>query len=291
MIGEEAVGRRIRHPGGRRADVPAVLATLILALLALAVVIPLILPFFFVFKTRLEFMYDPWALPKEIRWDNFIQAWENIQIGQGMANTLIVCAGAIACTIPAAAMAGYIFARYRNRVTEVLFFVVLAGYFVPLQMVLLPLYRMSVTVGLADSLPGLFLPMAAFLISFWTMIYRSFFRDLPEEMAEAARIDGAGHWGTFLLVMLPLAGPATVLAVILVFIAAWSDYMLSLIMINNQTLFTMQLRVAQFLNAYGAANMPRYSAAAVIAASPTVILYVIGHRWVLKGTLAGALKG
>jgi N-acetylglucosamine transport system permease protein len=274
-----------------RVNFPSIVITAILIAFALAVIIPLILPFFFVFKTRLEYSYNPWSLPKAIRWDNFVQAWKAVQIGQGLLNTLIVCAGAIVCTVPPSAMAGYIFSRYKSKTTEVLFYVILAGYFVPFQMVLLPLYRMSVVFHLADTLPGLFIPMSVFGISFWTMIYRSFFKSLPGELAEAARIDGAGHSGTFFRIMLPLAGPATVLAVLLVFMGAWSDYMLSLIMLNNQALFTIQLRVAQFLNAYGVDNMPRYSAAAIIAAAPTVILYIIGHRWIIRGTLAGALKG
>jgi N-acetylglucosamine transport system permease protein len=287
----DTIHQDARKVRGGRVDVPAIIITAVLIALALAVIVPLVLPFFFVFKTRLEYSYNPWSLPKAIRWDNFIQAWKVVQIGRGMLNTLSVCLGAIACTVPPAAMAGYVFARYKSAITEIFFYVILAGYFVPIQMVLLPLYRMSVSMHLADTLPGLFLPMAAFLISFWTMIYRSFFRSLPGELAEAARIDGAGHSGTFFRIMLPLAGPATVLAVMLVFIGAWSDYLLSLIMINSQSLFTMQLRVAQFLNAYGVDNMPRYSAAAIIAAAPTVILYIIGHRWLIRGTLAGALKG
>jgi len=188
-------------------------------------------------------------------------------------------------------MAGYVFARYRSRATEVAVYFILAGFFVPIQMVLLPLYRLGVSLKLADTLPGLFLPMAAFGVPFWTMIYRSFFRSLPEELADAARIAGAGHAGTFFRVMLPLAGPATVLAVLLVFLGAWSDYLLSLIMINDGQKFTIQLRVAQFLNAYGIDHMPRYSAAAIIAAAPTVLLYIVAHRWILRGTLAGALKG
>ena len=77
----------------------------------------------------------------------------------------------------------------------------------------------------------------------------------------------------------------------LVFIGAWSDYLLSLIMLNDQKLFTMQLRIAQFLNQYGTSNMPRYAAGVVISLAPTTLLYIIGHRWILKGTLAGALKG
>ncbi len=265
--------------------------TVILVIFALAVLLPLLLPFFFVFKTRLDYNYDPWGLPKKIMFDNFRDAWTAVHIDEGFRNTLIVCFGTIACAVPISAMAGYIFARYRNKVTEVLFYAILIGYFVPIQMVLIPLARTSAAVGLIDTLPGLFLPLAAFCVPFWTMIYRSFFKDLPGELADAAMIDGAGHPGTFFQIMLPLAGPATVLAVLLVFMGAWSDYLVSLVMINNSALFTMQLRVSQFLSAYGVDNMPQYAAAALISAAPTVLLYILGYRWILRGTLAGALKG
>ncbi|OHE63525.1 MAG: hypothetical protein A2Y36_18260 [Treponema sp. GWA1_62_8] len=244
----------------------------------------------FVFKTQLEYAYDPWGWPKAFNTKNFVDAWNVVQLGRGFRNTLIVCLGSILCSLPPAALAGYVFAKYRSRTTEFLFYAVLVGYFVPTQMVLIPLYKMSIAAGLSDTLQGLFLPMAAFNIPFWTMIYRSFFRSLPNDLAEAARIDGAGHAATFFRIMLPLAAPATVLAALLVFIGAWSDYMLSLIMINDQKLFTMQLRVAQFLNSYGVDRMPRYAAAALISAAPTVILYLLGHRWIIRGTLGGALK-
>lgn len=275
----------------KRTRYSEVLITIILLILALAVILPLLLPLCFVFKTQLEFAYTPWSWPTQIRWMNFQFAWEAVQIGQGLLNTFWVCLGAILGTVPASAMAGYIFARYRSKFTEVLFYAILAGYFVPVQMVLIPLYQLCNNLGLTNTLPGLFLPMAAFGIPFWTIIYRSFFRGLPGELAEAAWIDGAGHSGIFFRIMLPLAKPATILAVLLVFMGSWSDYLLSLIMLNDQKLFTMQLRIAQFMNSTGTHNMPRYAAAAVIAAAPTIILYLLGHRWILKGTLAGALKG
>jgi ABC-type glycerol-3-phosphate transport system permease component len=267
------------------------ITTYILILLAVIVLLPLFLPWMFVFKTQLEYNYSPWAIPKQLYWKNFSDAWKAIQIGQGMKNTFLVCLGAICCSIPCAALAGYVFARYRNKVTEVLFYAILIGYFVPAQMVLIPLYKMSIKVGLVGHLYGLFLPMTAFNIPFWTMIYRSFFKELPGDLAESATIDGAGHAIIFLKIMLPLAAPATVLAALLIFIGAWSDYLLSLIMINDQKLYTIQLRVSQFLSAYGVDRMPRYAAAAVISAAPTLILYLFGHRWIIRGTLAGALKG
>ncbi|HTH13122.1 MAG TPA: carbohydrate ABC transporter permease [Spirochaetia bacterium] len=287
MTRTESLGRPVVR---NRYGLAGVLATTALLALALVIVVPLILPWFFVFKTKLEFAYHPWALPKSLLWDNFFTAWDNIQIGQGFVSTLLVCAGAILFSLPPSALAGYVFAKYRSKVTEVLFYVILVGYFVPIQMVLIPLYRMNIQFGLIDTLPGIFLPMAAFNIPFWTLIYRSFFSSLPHDLAEAAQIDGAGHARTFRQIMLPLAAPATMLALILVFIGAWSDYFLSLIMLNNQELFTMQLRVAQFLNGYGTDNMPQYAAAAVIATAPTLVLYILGQRWILQGTLAGALK-
>lgn len=271
--------------------IPSMVITIILVVMALAVIVPLLLPFFFVFKTRIDYNYNQWGLPKKWVFDNFTAAWQALRIDEGFKNTVIVCLGAIACTVIPSAMAGYVFSRYKSKITEVLFYVVLAGFFVPFQMVLIPLYRMSAALKLTNTLPGLFLPLSVFGISFWTMIYRSFFRSLPEELAEAARMDGAGHTKTFFSIMLPLAGPATVLAVLLVFMGAWNDYLMSLIMLSKNSLFTMQLKVAGYMSAYGVNHMPKYSAAAIIAAAPTVILYIIGHRWILKGTLAGALKG
>lgn len=291
MMGKSANPTLMGKTFPNRSKITEFLVTLVLILLALAVILPLVLPFMFVFKTRLEYNYHPWSWPTEIRWINFVEAWRAIQIGQGLLNTFYVCLGAIACTVPAAAMAGYIFARYRSKVTEVFFYIILAGYFVPVQMVLIPLYQLCGILNLTDTLPGLFLPMTAFGIPFWTIIYRSFFIGLPNELAEAARIDGAGHTNIFLRIMLPLAKPATVLAVLLVFMGAWSDYLLSLIMINSAEKYTMQLRIAQFMNQYGVDHMPRYAAATIIAAAPTVILYIIGHRWIIQSTLAGALKG
>lgn len=250
----------------------------------------MVLPWLFVFKTQLEYSYTPWALPKKLIWSNFSEAWEAIRIGQGLLNTLIVSIGAIICTIPCSALAGYVFAKYRSRTTEVLFYAILIGYFIPIQMGLIPLYKLNIKLGLSNTLVGLVLPMSAFLIPFWTLIYRSFFASLPNELSDAARIDGAGHTATLVRIMLPLAQPATVLALLLVFISAWSDYFLSLIMLNDQRLFTMQLRVSQFLNAYGTDRMPRYAAAVIISMAPTIIMYVFGHRWILQGTLAGAIK-
>lgn len=264
----------------------------ILLILAALVIIPLISPLFFAFKTSLEFAYHPWSLPRQLHWENFRIAWDSVKIGPGMLNTFIVCLGAILLTVPPAAMAGYVFSRFRTRITEILFYMIMAGFFVPIQMVLIPLYKVSIHLHLIDTLPGVFLPLAAFGIPFWTMIYRSFYNTIPLELMEAARIDGAGHYRTFFQIVLPLTKSATILAILLTFMGAWSDYLIGLIIINSQSRFPLQLRVAQFIGNIGANFFTQYAAGVIISAAPTVILYILFHKKIIQGTtMAGALKG
>jgi N-acetylglucosamine transport system permease protein len=290
VMEEPKVG--IGPPSSVRFSPATAVVHVILLILAGLVIVPLVLPFLFAFKTPLEFAYHPWNLPQQLRWENFLVAWNSVQIGVGMLNTAIICVGAVCLTVPPAALAGYIFARYRTKVTDFLFYCVMAGFFVPIQMVLIPLYKVTVNLHLIDSLPGVFLPLAAFGIPFWTMIYRAFYKTLPVELLEAARIDGAGHWRTFLQIMLPLSKSATILATLLTFMGAWSDYLIGLILLNSQERFTMQLRVAKFIGNLGANFFPQYAAGVIISAAPTIILYLVFQKKIIQGTtLAGALKG
>ncbi|NLL48759.1 MAG: carbohydrate ABC transporter permease [Firmicutes bacterium] len=276
----------------RRMSVSSVLVHIILVILALIVISPLIIPFFFTFKTPLEFAYNPWGLPEKLRWSNFEQAWKMVRIGEGLKNSLQVCIGAVLFTVPPAAMAGYIFAFYRSRVTNVLFYVVMAGFFVPVHMVLIPLYQFSTKIGITNTFAGVFLPIAAFGIPFWTIIYRSFYSGLPKDMVEAGRIDGAGHFTVFMRIIFPMAKPATVLAVLLSFMGGWSDFIIGLIMLSSQSKFTMQLRISQFIGNLGANYFPQYAAGVIISSLPTIILYLIFHKYIIEGTtLAGAIKG
>jgi raffinose/stachyose/melibiose transport system permease protein len=276
----------------KKFSLSSILVHFALIILGAAVIIPLVLPFMFCFKTALEFNYHPWALPKQLLWENFVVAWNGVRLGPGMINSFIVCIGTVLMTVPIAAMAGYIFSRYRTKVTDVLFYFIMAGFFVPAQMVLIPLYKVEMNVGLINTLPGVILAITTFGIPFWTMIYRSFYTSLPNDLMESARIDGAGHWTIFLRIMLPLTKSATALAVILTFMGAWSDYLLSLILINSADIMTLQLRVQQFIGQLGANFFPQYAAGVIICTAPTIILYIIFHKQIIHGnTLAGALKG
>lgn len=263
-----------------------------LILLAGLFIIPIILPFLFAFKTRLEFAYNPWALPKKLDFSNFVWAWNSVQIGRSMVNSLIVCIGAILLTVPFSAMAGYAFSKFRTRFTDMVFYFVMSGFFIPVQMVLIPLVRINTELKLINTLPGLILPLATFGIPFWTMIFRAFFNKAPNDLIEAAKIDGAGYWRTFLLIMLPLSKPVLVMSTLLTFFGAWSDFLLGFIFINNPERFTVQLKVQSLMATTGNNYFPQYSAALLISIAPTVLLYLLFHRQIMKGAmLGGALKG
>ncbi|MCK9524811.1 MAG: carbohydrate ABC transporter permease [Limnochordia bacterium] len=276
----------------RRLGVSAVVVHVVLVILALIVVSPLLIPFFFTFKTPLEFAYNPWGLPEQLRWTNFETAWKMVRIGEGLLNSAKVCLGTVLFTVPPAAMAGYVFAFYRSRITNILFYVVMAGFFVPVHMVLIPLYQFTTSIGINNSFPGVFLPLSAFGIPFWTIIYRSFYTGLPKELVEAGRIDGAGHFTVFMRIIFPMAKPATVLAVLLSFMGGWSDFIIGLIMLSSQSKFTMQLRISQFIGNLGANYFPQYAAGVIISSLPTILLYLMFYKYIIQGTtLAGAIKG
>mgnify|MGYP001768551283 CR=1 FL=1 len=275
-----------------RLSVPMVLVHVFMILLAALFIVPLVLPFLFAFKTRLEFAYHPWALPEKINFDNFVWAWNSVKIGRAMINSLIVCFGAIILTVPFSAMAGYAFSKFRTKVTDVLFYLVMSGFFIPVQMVLIPLVRINTGLKLINTLPGVILPIAAFGIPFWTMIFRAFFNKIPNDFVEAAKIDGSGNWHTFTMIMLPLAKPVLFMSALLTFFGAWSDFLLSFIFINNPDLFTVQLKVQSLMATTGNNYFPQYAAALLISVAPTVLLYLVFHRQIMQGAmLGGALKG
>lgn len=287
--------RRVRGSTGRQTEritLSVAIIHVFLILLAGLFIVPLILPFLFAFKTRLEFAYNPWALPKKLDFSNFVWAWNTVKIGKSMVNSLVVCVGTILLTVPFSAMAGYAFSKFRTKLTDIVFYLVMSGFFIPVQMVLIPLVRINTELKLINTLPGLILPLASFGIPFWTMIFRAFFNKTPNDLIESAKIDGSGHWKTFFLIMLPLAQPVLIMSTLLTFFGAWSDFLLGFIFINNPDLFTIQLKVQSLMATTGNNYFPQYSAALLISVAPTVLLYLLFHRQIMKGAmLGGALKG
>ena len=230
------------------------------------------------------------GLPDSLSLSTFRTAWDEGGFSQLMTSSAIVAVTVVALTTVLSIPAGYAFGTMRFPFADLLFYVILTGIVVPFESLIVPLYYSFRNVGLTDSYWGLILPQTGLSISFGVFWMRAFFRSLPPELSDAARVDGATSWRILWRVLVPIGRPAIVTMVLLVFMWTWNEFLLALVMISDQTHRTAPLGLSAFQSRYGV-DVPGVSAAAVFVAAPVVILYVLTQRQFLRGMLAGSIKG
>jgi raffinose/stachyose/melibiose transport system permease protein len=230
------------------------------------------------------------GLPDSLSLATFRTAWDEGGFSQLMTSSAIVAVTVVALTTVLSIPAGYAFGTMRFPFADLLFYVILTGIVVPFESLIVPLYYGFRDVGLTDSYWGLILPQTGLSISFGVFWMRAFFRSLPPELSDAARVDGATSWRILWRVLVPIGRPAIVTMVLLVFMWTWNEFLLALVMISDQTHRTAPLGLSAFQSRYGV-DVPGVSAAAVFVAAPVVILYVLTQRQFLRGMLAGSIKG
>jgi len=230
------------------------------------------------------------GLPDSFSLSTFRTAWDEGGFSQLMTSSAIVAVTVVALTTVLSIPAGYAFGTMRFPFADLLFYVILTGIVVPFESLIVPLYYSFRNVGLTDSYWGLILPQTGLSISFGVFWMRAFFRSLPPELSDAARVDGATSWRILWRVLVPIGRPAIVTMVLLVFMWTWNEFLLALVMISDQTHRTAPLGLSAFQSRYGV-DIPGVSAAAVFVAAPVVILYVLTQRQFLRGMLAGSIKG
>ena len=187
-------------------------------------------------------------------------------------------------------LAGYAFGLMRFRGEQVLFYVILLGLTIPMEAILVPLYYDLRDVGLTDTYWALILPQAALSTAFGTFWMRAFFRSVPRSLIEAARLDGSSSWMTLWRVVLPLARPAVLTMVVLVFMWTWNEFLLALVMVSDESLRTAPLGLA-FFQGRNTSDEGLLMAGSLIVAAPVVLVYLFLQRHFIRGMLSGAVKG
>ena len=187
-------------------------------------------------------------------------------------------------------LSGYAFGMMRFRGSEVLFYVFLLGLMIPTEAIIVPLYYDFRDLALTDTYWALILPQCGTSIAFGTFWMRAFFRSVPRSLVEAARIDGASSWYTLWRVLLPLAKPAVLTMVVLIFMWTWNEFLLALVMVSDEGLRTAPLGLSFFLGR-NSDDLTLLAAGAVIVATPVVVLYVFLQRQFIRGMVSGAVKG
>jgi len=263
---------------------------LLLTLFMLAVLIPLSGVVLSAFKTDIEVIQGPFSLPETWRLDNFVQAWQLGRFNIFFKNSAIVAVAVVIVSVFLSILSGYAFGLLPLPGRKWLFPMILIGYMVPLEAVIIPLYQFMDALHLRDTIWALILPQIGLSVSFGTLWMTSFFENVPRELVDACTIDGCNRWQALWLVLWPLSGPSVTTLTVLIFMWTWNEFLLALVLVQDEALRTLPVGLAFFQGKY-TANIPLLAAGALIVALPTVLIYIFFQRSFIQGMLGGSVKG
>jgi len=229
-----------------------------------------------------------WELPESLNGGGFRAAWDQLSPNLWQSFLLVIPATVISSLL--GAINGYLFSKWRFRGSEVLFALLLFGMFIPYQSILIPLIQFLDLIGLYGSIAGLITVHVVYGLPITTLIFRNYFANIPYEIVEAGRIDGAGLWQIFRQIMLPLSLPAFVVVGIFQFTNIWNEFLFGLTVITNPREQPITVALNNLSGSFSVAwNV--VMAGAVLAAIPTLVIYVLLGRFFIRGMLAGSMKG
>jgi multiple sugar transport system permease protein len=262
-----------------------------LALLPLSLL--MLLPLVWMLITSIETLsetrhFPPQLIPSGIRWQNYPDALDAAPFGRFFLNSFLVTAASVAGNLLFCSLAGYAFARLRFFGRDVLFVVLLATLMVPFQVIMIPTFLIVHDLGLVNSLGALIVPNL--VTPFGIFLLRQFFRTLPIELEEAARIDGCSRLGVLFRVVMPLSMPALATLGIVTFLWTWNDFLWPLIVTSSTDKYTVQLGLATFQGAHQT-NWPLLMAGNMMALAPMLIVFVLAQRWFVQSLAASGVKG
>lgn len=259
-------------------------ATLILWMII--ILVPLLWVLVSSFKTTKEIFASPFSLPAVWNFDNYVSAWTTAGIGTYFFNTVIVVASALAIVMILGAMCAYVLARFNFRGSKVLYYLMLAGLAFPVFLAIVPLFFVLKGFGILNTLHGLIITYVAFALPFTVFFLYGFFRSLPNEIAEAAAMDGAGPWRTFFQIMLPMAGPGMASIAIFNFLGLWNQFLLPVALNTRRDNYVLSQGMANFASQAGyAVDFGALFAAVVITVLPVLTVYIIFQRQ-LQGSVS-----
>lgn len=267
-----------------------VLAILVLAIVALGWLLPFAWAASTAFKTELQSQRLPleWIPPEGFTFEQFVTVLQRGDVMTWMLNTLIVATVVTVIAVFVCALAGYAFSRTNFRGRNWLFAFTIAVILIPPQLLIVPLFKQMVWLSAVDTFAGIILPQL--VAPTMVFIFKKFFDQIPQELEDAARVDGAGQWRIFWSVVMPISRPIVSAVSIFVFIGAWNNFMWPFIVTNNPNLMTLPVGLATVQNAYGIVYA-QTMAAALVAAAPLIIMFMLFQRHIIKAVATTGLGG
>jgi N-acetylglucosamine transport system permease protein len=251
----------------------------LLSIWSVIVIVPFLWVVLSSFKTTKEILASPFSLPAHWGFDNYAHAWTDAGIRQFFLNTVIVVGAALVIVMLLGSMCAYVLARFKFPGSRFIYYLMLAGLTIPIFLAIVPLFFILKNIELINTLPGLILVYVAFALPFTVFFLYAFFKTLPDDVYEAALIDGAGEWRAFFGIMLPMARPGMAAVAIFNFLGLWNQFLLPVALNTDSSRYVLTQGMANFASQAGyAVDFGALFAAVVITVVPVLIVYVIFQR-------------
>jgi len=252
---------------------------------------PIIFMIFTSLKSEQDIFGTPaFAFPFTPEWGNYVEALERGNLLTSAGNSLIIAIVKVPVGLFISAAAAFALSRLKFKRQRLLMGVIAMGAMVPIQVAIAPLFQTVQALGLLNTQIGVILPYIAFGLPYQTFILYGFFRAIPAEIDESARMDGASNWRLFWQIILPLSKPALAALFILDFVSTWNEYAIALALLQSQEAWTIPLAIqgfqSQFTSSYGPLN-----AFTIMSVLPVLIVYIMFQKYFVEGAFAGAVKG
>ena len=274
----------------KKAKISKAIIYAFLDLMAIIYIVPLIWVFLVSFKTNSEIFTNPFGLPESFYLDNFTFAWTAGKLGVATLNSAIVCITTLILSMIIGSMAAFAISRLRWKLSKVCLTYFLIGMMIPIHCVLIPLFTRFAKIGLSNNLLGLIIPYVTFSLPVTIYIMTGFFENLPNELIEAACIDGASIYQIFSKVMLPLSKTGLFVTGLMTFVANWNELLMAMVFISDEAKKTLPVSLSKFVGPYNT-NYSQMFAAIIIATIPSIIVYCAFSNQIAEGLTSGSVKG
>lgn len=251
-------------------------------------------PFYYMVSTSLKTVSEVYSVPlvlfpAKLQWENFVQVWNMLPFGRFTMNSLIYAGGITLGEFSMGLMAGYAFGRLRFPKKELIFFTVLLTLMIPGEITLIPNFILLHKLGWVNTYQGLIVPQLS--SAFTTFMLKEHFQSLPDELFDAAKIDGAGYFRQMVQVALPMSKPIVTTLLLLAFVAHWNAYLWPLVVTNSRNMRTLPIGVQEIRAMLEFPEWQLIMAGATIVVLPLVLLFLLGQKQFIEGAVQGALKG
>ena len=263
---------------------------LVLLVLVVICLFPIVMVVLNSFKTNQEIVSNPLAIPSVLHLENYISAWKYGEFARGFINSIKLSGCTILVILFCSTLAGYVLSGYRIKGSGFILAYFMMAITVPIQLFLFPLYYVYAKLNLLGNIPAISLILAALYMPLAVFLMRTFFLNVPSELEDAARIDGANTAQVIWHVMRPVVSPGLITVGTLVGLQSWNEYLISSTFLQGKKNYTATLGFLSMKGSY-ASNMPALMASAVILIAPVVVFFLFAQKYFVDGMVSGAVKG